>query len=75
MFFLYRFAHFLHIVAPSDEMFSQMLPSIYWSIENVDLDEKMKNKLLLNFPRDYKSRKSSYNSACDKIKHLLSGNI
>jgi len=72
---VYRFAHFLHIIAPSDEMFDHMVPLIYWSIENVDLADDMKTKLLKNFPRDYKSRKSAYNISCDKIKHSVNSNV
>ncbi|VVC25271.1 Concanavalin A-like lectin/glucanase domain,SPRY domain,Zinc finger, RING-type,B30.2/SPRY domain [Cinara cedri] len=70
-----KFAHFLHIVAPSDEMFETMVPVVYWSIENIDLDEELKKKLLLQFPRDYKSHKSAYKNSCDKIKRLVNENL
>lgn len=56
-------------------MFDHMIPLIYWSIEDVDIEEEMKTKLLKNFPRDYKNHKISYNSACDKIKHLTDGRL
>lgn len=71
--YFYRFAHFLHIVAPSDEMFEIMVPVVYWSIENIDLAEELKKNLLQHFPRDYKSHKSAYENSCDKIKRLING--
>lgn len=73
--FLFRFAHFIHIIAPTDDMFNQMVPDTYWSIKNVDLANEMKAELLKNVPRDYKSRKSSYKNSCKKIKQLVNGKI
>lgn len=73
---MFRFAQFLHIIAPSDEMFNHMVPDVYWSIENVEqLPEEMNNNLVKNFPTDYKNRKSSYKNMCNKIKHLVNGNV
>lgn len=71
----YRFAHFLHIISPSDEMLEKMIPRVYWSIENVELSEDMQNKLIKNFPQDYKKSKSAYNEASEKIKKLLNRNL
>lgn len=70
---LYRFAHFLHIVAPSDEMFDLMVPDVYWNLENVDLIDDLKKNLQQHFPRDCKNCKSSYKNSCDKIKRLVNG--
>lgn len=72
---IFRFAQFLHIIAPSDEMFNHMVPDVYWSIENIELSEEINRKLIKNFPRDYKSRKISYRNMCNKIKHLVNGNV
>ncbi|XP_050053150.1 E3 ubiquitin-protein ligase RNF123-like isoform X2 [Aphis gossypii] len=66
-----KFAHFLHIISPSDEMLEKMIPRVYWSIENVELSEDMQNKLIKNFPQDYKKSKSAYNEASEKLKKLL----
>jgi len=56
-------------------MLEQMIPRVYWSIENVDTTEDMKKNLVKNFPRDFKKCKSSYNEASEKIKKLLNRNI
>ncbi|XP_025196504.1 E3 ubiquitin-protein ligase RNF123-like [Melanaphis sacchari] len=52
-------------------MLEKMIPRVYWSIENEDLAEDMGNKLIKNFPKDYKKSKSAYNEASEKIKKLL----
>ncbi|XP_060863040.1 E3 ubiquitin-protein ligase RNF123-like [Metopolophium dirhodum] len=67
----FKFAHFLHIISPTDEMLEKMIPRVYWSIENVDLAEDMQNKLVKNFPQDYRKCKASYNEAGEKIKKIL----
>jgi len=56
-------------------MLEQMIPRVYWSIDNVDLTEDMKENLVKNFPQDFKKCKSSYNEASEKIKKLLNRNI
>jgi len=56
-------------------MLGKMIPRVYWSIENVDLAEDMQNKLVKNFPQDYKKSKSAYNEASEKIKKLLIRNL
>lgn len=73
--FINRFAHFLHIISPSDDMFKQMIPVICWSIENLDLTKEMKENLTKCFPLDYKRCKSAHRNACNTIKHLVNGNI
>lgn len=73
--YIYRFAHFLHVISPSDDMFKQMIPIVCWSIESLDLTEELKENLTKNFPLDYKRRKSAYRNACNTIKHLVNGNI
>lgn len=55
-------------------MFNQMIPVIYWSIENLDLTEDMEKNLTKNFPHDYKKCKSAHGNACNKIKHSINGN-
>lgn len=55
-------------------MFDLMIPFIYWTIENVELTEDLKMKLLKNFPINHKSRKIAYNSSCNRIKRLINGN-
>lgn len=75
IFIFYRFANFLHIVAPSDEMFDIMVPEVYWSVENLDLEEELKEYLIKNCPRDCKNRKTSFKKSCDKIKRLVNGKL
>lgn len=72
---VHRFAHFLHIISPSDDMFKQMIPVVCWNIESLDLNEELKENLTKNFPLDYKRCKSAHINACNTIKHLVSGNI
>lgn len=55
-------------------MFDHMIPFIYWSIENVELTEDLKMKLLKNFPINHKGRKIAYNNSCKRIKRLINGN-
>lgn len=55
-------------------MFDHMIPLIYWSIENVELTEDLKMKLLKNFPINHKGRKIAYNTSCNRIKRLINGN-
>jgi len=65
----------LHVIAPSDEMFDYMVPKVYWRLDERTMPEDVKTELLKYYPRDYqKNNESSYNSACNKIKHLLDGN-
>lgn len=73
--FIHRFAQFLHIISPSDDMFKQMLPLVCWSIESLDLTEELKEKLIKTFPLDYKRCKSAHRNACNTINHLVKGNI
>jgi len=56
-------------------MLEKMIPRVYWSIENVELSEDMQNKLIKNFPQDYKKYKSAYNEASEKLKKLLNRNL
>lgn len=62
-------------MSPSDDMFNQMIPIVYWSIENIDLVKSMESNLLKNFPPDYKICKSAYENSCDKIKLLINGKV
>lgn len=56
-------------------MLEKMIPRVYWSIENVNLMDDMQNKLVKNFPQDYRKCKSSYNEASEKIKKILNRNL
>lgn len=56
-------------------MLEKMIPRVYWSIENIELSEDMENKLIKNFPQDYKKSRSAYNEASEKIKKLLNRNL
>lgn len=56
-------------------MLEKMIPRVYWSIENIELSEDMENKLIKNFPQDYKKSRSAYHEASEKIKKLLNRNL
>ncbi|XP_050527648.1 E3 ubiquitin-protein ligase RNF123-like isoform X2 [Daktulosphaira vitifoliae] len=67
-----RFSYFLHIIAPSDDIFQIIVPDVYWSIENIAIIEDIKFKLLSALLTDKtKHNKTSYKNACARIQEVV----
>jgi len=72
----YRFANFLHVIAPSEEMFSYMMPMVYWHLDDQIIPENLNVKISRYFPREnYNDHELSYNIACSQIKYSVNGRI
>ncbi|XP_050423164.1 E3 ubiquitin-protein ligase RNF123-like [Adelges cooleyi] len=68
-----RVSYFLHIIAPSDEIFQLIVPDAYWSLEHVELaDDNLKSRLMSTLSNgNRKHSKSSYKNACARIQEAV----